>query len=375
MANPLKIIARATLIVMALLLTGCGKNPAPATTPAPTPDKVEYIKIAPQEAQDMMAGDAIILDVRTQEEYDEGHIKNAVLIPDYEIAARAEREITDKEQIILVYCRTGKRSASAARQLIAMGYQKVFDFGGIVDWPGEIVWSGDATVFFNYFGGELPPDVITPIYMTVKQKVNERMPEYSFLIIGTSIEEYGFNHDKSKYFLSYTENIISRIDIRDENGLYVQSISGLDTKNPASEAGMYGLKFEDWNFDGYMDIGLWKSRGGTMKNNPHYYWLWDNEKKRFVENEYLKGMSEGGTIKVNYDTKELSCFASAGRWGYGTVYYKFIDGNFLWFRSIYTRPVQNPEDENNEIIMTTKEELIDGEWVIIEEFYGEYEYE
>ena len=81
--------------------------------------------------------DYVILDVRTQEEYDEGHIKNAILIPDYEIADRAESELTDKEQLILVYCRSGRRSKNAAKQLSDMGYSNVKEFGGIIDWPYE----------------------------------------------------------------------------------------------------------------------------------------------------------------------------------------------------------------------------------------------
>jgi len=102
-------------------------------------EKIEYIKIAQQEAHDMMTGDVIILDVRTQAEFDSGHIINAVLLPDYEIKEKAESVLPDKNQTILIYCRTGIRSANAARDLIEIGYTKVFDFGGIVDWEYEIV--------------------------------------------------------------------------------------------------------------------------------------------------------------------------------------------------------------------------------------------
>jgi len=103
--------------------------------------RTEYIKITPQEAQYMIAGsdDVIILDVRTQEEFEQGHIPDAVLLPVSEIVQRADTIIADKNAIILVYCRSGGRSETAARGLIAMGYTRVYDFGGIMDWHGDIV--------------------------------------------------------------------------------------------------------------------------------------------------------------------------------------------------------------------------------------------
>jgi phage shock protein E len=102
--------------------------------------KAEYRKITPQEAKDMMdAGGAIILDVRTQEEFNEGHIKGAVLMPDTDVAQKASSVLPDKNARILVYCRSGRRSGLAAHALVDMGYVEVYDFGGIVDWPYDIV--------------------------------------------------------------------------------------------------------------------------------------------------------------------------------------------------------------------------------------------
>ena len=80
-----------------------------------------------------------IIDARTQEEYDEGHIPGAILIPEYEIADRAEKELPDKDQLILVYCRSGRRSKIAAEELVKLGYTNVKEFGGIIDWEYEIV--------------------------------------------------------------------------------------------------------------------------------------------------------------------------------------------------------------------------------------------
>ena len=116
-----------------LLLTGCGaggSGKAAAVT-----------AITAEQAKTMLGeeADAKLLDVRTQAEYDEGHIEGAILIPDTEIEARAEKELLDKDVPILVYCRSGRRSAAAAKVLAGLGYTKVYDLGGIIDWPYEVV--------------------------------------------------------------------------------------------------------------------------------------------------------------------------------------------------------------------------------------------
>lgn len=99
-----------------------------------------YKKISAKEAKSIIDNeDVIILDVRTQEEYNGGHIENAILLPVAEIDNKAEEVLPDKDAKILVYCRSGNRSATATKNLIKMGYTNVFDFGGIIDWPYEIV--------------------------------------------------------------------------------------------------------------------------------------------------------------------------------------------------------------------------------------------
>ena len=99
--------------------------------------KNTYEQITPAEAKGIMDSEHnyIILDVRTEEEFAEGHIAGAILIPDYEITEKAESVLTDKDQQILVYCRSGRRSKNAASQLVELGYSNVKEFGGIIDWP------------------------------------------------------------------------------------------------------------------------------------------------------------------------------------------------------------------------------------------------
>ena len=80
----------------------------------------------------------IILDTRTQEEYDAGHIPGAIVISHDEILQKAESVLTDKDQLILVYCRSGRRSKLAAEDLLKLGYTNIKEFGGIIDWPYEV---------------------------------------------------------------------------------------------------------------------------------------------------------------------------------------------------------------------------------------------
>ena len=119
-------------LLMALLLTACGHTKE-------NDQEAVYMNITAQEAREIMDTEEgyIILDVRTQAEYDEKHISGAILIPDYEIKERAEEELTDKDQLILVYCRSGRRSKLAAEALVELGYTNIKEFGGIIDWPYE----------------------------------------------------------------------------------------------------------------------------------------------------------------------------------------------------------------------------------------------
>ena len=113
----------------------------PATAESVTVDESAvnidgYMQITQDEAKSLMDSekDYIILDVRTMEEFNESHIDGAILIPDYEINEKAEEILTDKNQLIFVYCRSGRRSKLESAQLEKMGYTNVKEFGGIIDW-------------------------------------------------------------------------------------------------------------------------------------------------------------------------------------------------------------------------------------------------
>ena len=121
------------LLLAVMMFTACGQD-------NPNSQEAVYMNITAQEAKEIKDAEEgyIILDVRTQAEYDEKHIPGAVLIPDYEIKERAEEELTDKDQLILVYCRSGRRSKLAAEILVKLGYTNMKEFGGIIDWPYEV---------------------------------------------------------------------------------------------------------------------------------------------------------------------------------------------------------------------------------------------
>lgn len=129
-----RIIALILTITLCLsTLTGCTVSEAPNTAPN---SSVTYEQISTEEAKEIMDSqeDYIILDVRSQEEYNSGHIENAILIPDTEIATKAEIMLEDKDALILVYCRSGRRSKNAASELATLGYTNVKEFGGINSW-------------------------------------------------------------------------------------------------------------------------------------------------------------------------------------------------------------------------------------------------
>jgi len=120
-----------SIFLAALLLTGCA---APA-------EEIRYRQISMTDAVTMMEEETgyLILDVRTPEEFAEKHIPGAINVPNEVIGTEEVPELPDKDQLILVYCRSGNRSKQASEKLAALGYTNIVEFGGINDWPGETV--------------------------------------------------------------------------------------------------------------------------------------------------------------------------------------------------------------------------------------------
>ena len=128
------------LLAAALLavLAACGKA---SSQPEVEPVQRTYTQISQEEAKRLMARekDALIVDVRRQDEFEAGHIPGAVCIPNESITAQQPSELPDLDQLLLIYCRSGNRSKQAAQKLADLGYTRVYEFGGILDWTGEVV--------------------------------------------------------------------------------------------------------------------------------------------------------------------------------------------------------------------------------------------
>ena len=121
------------LLLAVMLLTACGQNKG-------KDQGAVYVNITAEEAKRIMdsAADYIILDVRTRDEYETGHIPGARCFPLDDIECNAEVYIPDKDMMYLIYCRSGRRSKLAAEILVELGYTNIKEFGGIIDWPYEI---------------------------------------------------------------------------------------------------------------------------------------------------------------------------------------------------------------------------------------------
>ena len=121
------------ILLSALMFTGCSGTSNSQTN--------TYRQITMDEAVTMMAQETgyIILDVRRPDEYAAGHIPNAINVPNESIGTSDIPELPDKDQLIMVYCRSGRRSKEASEKLVKLGYTNIVEFGGILDWKGETV--------------------------------------------------------------------------------------------------------------------------------------------------------------------------------------------------------------------------------------------
>ena len=121
------------ILLSALMFTGCAGTSNSQTN--------TYRSITMDEAVDMMAQETgyIILDVRRPDEFAAGHIPNAINVPNESIGTDEIPELPNKDQLIMVYCRSGRRSKEASEKLVKLGYTNIVEFGGILDWKGEIV--------------------------------------------------------------------------------------------------------------------------------------------------------------------------------------------------------------------------------------------
>ena len=138
-----QILLFAALAASLALLSGCTLSKAKEDKAEDMPDKAAYHKLSAEEAYEMMVSqEVVIVDVRTPEEYDGGHIPNAILVPNESIGDDMPEALPDKEATLLIYCRSGRRSKEASEKLLKLGYKSIYEFGGVIDWPYELVKEG-----------------------------------------------------------------------------------------------------------------------------------------------------------------------------------------------------------------------------------------
>jgi len=341
-------------VLLIIILTGCSNSTMENGTQTED-NQQRYIdqKITFYEAQEMLSKDVIILDVRTQEEFDDGHLINAIFMPYYEIKEKINDVSPDKEKALMVYCANGMKSEIVANQLTEMGYMNVFDIGGIDTWRGGIISS--FSTYYNYFGESLPNGI--PIDFAIKQKINEQLPEFVFHITGEKRIEYEFTADKRRYRIREETNI-DNITVMD-NDTIIQEFDNLGTRNFTSEKEQYGFRLDDWNFDGFLDISLRSFPGGSMRNEPSYYWLWDSNFGKFVENKQLEKLSDFSGLMVDQEIKQVTGYTREGG-GYSIVYYEYKNGEFVRVKSY-------AEIAEYDSIRVITEELINGEMVVTED--------
>ena len=325
----------------------------PLMTQAPQ-IKEGYVKLTPEEALEMMDGEVVILDVRTPEEYNEKHIKYAENLPVDDIEKKAENWYR-KDNVILVYCRTGVRSQRAAYELLDMGFKNVYDFGGIVDWTGE-------------FDPQVPEDVITPFEHTVAQRVNEWLPEFYFKLEGELIKSCSIDQSHEGLEERYDYRI-TKLTITNKNGFKQEFAAQTECFYIGDSVGKMEVSpsFDDWNFDGHMDISIFKHMGGNSGNTPRYYWLWDNAAGKFVENRQLEEMSDLSGVRVNEETKQVERYTKHSIIDHTEMRYKYSYGSFVLVKSIRST-VQDVGTDNEKLHVTVKE-LINGKMVVTKDYY------
>ena len=218
---------------------------------------------------------------------------------------------------------------------------------------------------------------VTPFTYVVTNQISDDLPIFVFTVEGI-LDKTG----NSSYYPGTIR--VHTLTISSMDGSTKQVFTNLSTRlyEGITEKDMYGLSFDDWNFDGYQDIGLYKYHGGTGHNVPHYYWLWDNDSKQFVANKQLEEISDGSDIQTDHVKNQISCYTRIVPDGYLIRNYEYRNSEYVMVRveevvmvrveEIVMIRVEEIEEERKDIrfiLHTVIEELIDDEMTIIEDYY------
>jgi len=222
--------------------------------------------------------------------------------------------------------------------------------------------------YYNYTGGELPKDIVTPIKYTSNAKINSKMPEFTFIVSGINVQSYGLTADKSKYYIAGDFNKFNRIVIKCDATNYYQELDFPDTMTPKPSKDYYGFDLDDWNFDLYLDISLWKHEGGTSLNVPKFFWIWDNELKKYINNIELETLSESAYLKVDKENSQVVANQRLSPSGEYEGYYKLQDGKYVLVKTVEVTYAESL-DKKTVIGHHVIKELINGKLKVTKDYY------
>lgn len=208
---------------------------------------------------------------------------------------------------------------------------------------------------------DFEPDIIYPISHILTQYITP-VGDCMFVLHGF----YGveLKNEENPYSVNYINTMINSIEIRAINGDFYQLIDGLFTLlRPYVDN--YGFKFGDWNADGVMDLKLQELEGGSMRNEPSLFWLWNNEQAMFVENKQLREISDSSTVYFeSQEDNRLCSYTHIGPEEYAVNYYEYEDGSFI---RVETKYGFDEKQDDGYYRVTQILRPIDGEMKVVEE--------
>ena len=191
---------------------------------------------------------------------------------------------------------------------------------------------------------------IIPYHRVETNCIHEGMRQFEFTL-------YGFhNREEREEIEDYIQDTIYAIDISEPDGNFHQRLDGFTTL-------MDVFILADFNNDGYLDIQLQVCMGGSMRNEPSLFWLWDNGKQQYVPNEQLGEISQENSVRVGEDGRMFS-YVNCGAWGYSVSSYSYINNRFVEVEREDVRPEDESDVQNSAKVRDTYK-LINGEMVLV----------
>lgn len=223
----------------------------------------------------------------------------------------------------------------------------------------------------NNHSNDYPPDdVLTPIKLVIPMSIGSELQDFVFVVEGAERKHYMSDNSDNKKVLVWETNVISKITISSEKLNYTQELTGFTTDNTESRDNNYGLSFNDWNFDGYLDISLRAFSGGSMGNYPTYYWLWNNNLNQYEANAELEELSDYHGVWLSGTENLISCYQQFGFAWNEVSYYGYEDGHYILKSAIVseTESVQLGSDKHL-LHEVQKRVCDDGEEILGESYY------